>query len=58
MRQIDSLGAIALRSTAKPGLVPVLTKKFRRIHKNKQVPEGTGMRRTWEGLGRPSFFMG
>ena len=52
-----ALGSVVLESTADPHLVPVPTKRFETIHNNCSVPEGTGMRRSWEGLGRPSFFM-
>ena len=44
-------------TAAKPELVCVPTKKFKTIHKNRSVPGNKGMRRSLEGLGRPSFFM-
>ena len=44
-------------TAAKPELVCVPTKKFKAIHKNRFVPGNKGMRRSLEGLGRPSFFM-
>ena len=58
MKQIDCFGGHCLEIHGKTRIGTHPYKKVRRIHNNDLVPEGTGMRRTWEGLGRPSFFMG